>query len=151
MTRIWRAKYLAGDETRFTPREDFLHDAVATGWDWSKGPPPGHTWTLLRADTGEVLGVAGISKPRPDGGWQAWAQLSEIAAARDWARLLWLARQALGGMDRCDVHNITASARTANAAALRCLKRLGFEGYGKMFIGEGAGRVEFTLMLRGER
>lgn len=115
--RPWRP----GDQDAFVPRADFAAERAAVDWDWADGAP-GPTWTLHLWD-GRVLGMGG-GVAGADGSWLVWAQLAPFAR-QDTPQLLWLAMRVVEELFRRGARRIEAQCRPS-AAAIRCLKRLGF-------------------------
>lgn len=117
----------------------------AIGWDWANGPP-GHTWTVVRGDD-VVIGVGGVVELE-NRSWEAWCWLAETRP-RDWRRLLQLAWIALEfAEDWTDGHDLVASARADNPAAIRCLSKLDFHPAYPFEHGRLPG-IQFMHMERG--
>lgn len=136
--RPWKA----GDETAFTPRQDFAQEQAMNAWDWAKGPP-GPTWTIVAWD-GSVTGIGGAVDCL-DGAWSLWTQLS-ISPRGYWPHLLWLAARAIEEMKiKHRAQRFMAMARCGNHGAARCLARLGFEISGEELQVEN---VRYVLMRR---
>lgn len=133
MSNRWRVlklrAYRRGDEHAFAPRADMLAEMQAVAWEWTLRGPPGLTWTLTRAGSGEVVGIGGgVEQQRGD--WQLWCVLAPLRW-KEWPSAIACAVEVVRRLERdWGAKHLTALARDDLAAAALVLRRMGFAYYG---------------------
>jgi hypothetical protein len=126
--RWWVLKlraYRRGDERAFTPRPDMLREMDAVAWSWTRAGPPGPTWALIRAGTGEVVGIGGgVEEAR--GQWHLWCVLAPLGW-RDWPAAMRCAYEVVRRIEHdFRGRRLAAAARDDFPGAALVLRRLGF-------------------------
>lgn len=140
MSRRWRRLalrgYRKGDEDRFTPRPDMLIERERVNWEWGRRGPPGPTWTLIRAGTGEVVGIGGGVEHKR-GHWEIWCVLSPLRL-HDWPSACACGLQVIRLLER-DWHarRMTAQGRDDFPGAGLVLRRMGFARFGPSTVFRG--------------
>lgn len=134
VSRRWRTlslrAYRRGDERAFTPRDDMQIEGEAVAWQWTMRGPPGPTWTLIRAETGKVVGVGGGVEQLRRGDWDMWCVLAPLSR-RDWPSALACALEVMRTLEReWRAKRMAALARDDFPGAALVLRRMGFAYYG---------------------
>lgn len=125
MSRFFVRPYEAGDEAAFTPRADMAAEQAALGWDWTRGPP-GPTWTLARAPSGEVAGIGGGVRIARDRRFaRVWALIADLPR-RDWPDAVRCAGLVLGFLEAAGASTFTVLVREDLGGAARVMEHLGF-------------------------